>query len=119
MPQQSWSLEDQGYSAATGRKRGFAYYGAKDEEVAKEASVGFMFWDGKSMGTLANIFRLVKQRKKVVVYLAPTRTFMTLKDESDWERFLCRFPREVRQQLIGDTRSRVDSPAGLAQRRLL
>jgi hypothetical protein len=95
--------------------KGFAYYAVKDREMAREASIGFMLWDGKSMGTLANIFRLVKQRKKVAVYTVPTKTFTTLKDESDWERFLSRYPIEVRRKVASYTRSDVEPPASPKQ----
>jgi hypothetical protein len=55
--------------------------------MADEGSVGFMLWDGKSRGTLANVLRLMEQGKKVVVYLAPARQFMTLRNMNDWDHF--------------------------------
>jgi hypothetical protein len=45
-------------------KRDFAYYATKDLEMAKEASYGFMIWDGKSKGTLNNVSNLLQQQKK-------------------------------------------------------
>jgi hypothetical protein len=68
-------------------KRDFEYYAAKDRLMAEEGSIGFMLWDGKSRGTLANVFRLMEQGKKVVVYLAPTKQFTTLRNMNDWNQF--------------------------------
>lgn len=45
-------------------KKGFHFYAAKDQRMAEEASVGLMVWDGKSVGTLTNVLRLVRRRKK-------------------------------------------------------
>lgn len=73
--------------APAGRKHDFEYYAAKDRLMADEGSIGFMLWDGKSRGTLANVLRLMEQGKKVVVYLAPSKQFTTLRNMNDWEEF--------------------------------
>jgi hypothetical protein len=83
----------------------FSYYATKDRLMASEASIGFMIWDGKSVGTLANVFRLVSQRKKVVVYTVPTRKFSNLKDKADWERFVSRYSSDVRRRIERVTES--------------
>ncbi len=80
-------------------KKDFSYYAAKDEIMAREASIGFMIWDGRSVGTLLNIHRLVKQRKRVVVYLVPSKEFVTLRNKSDWETFLAHCGKEVQQRI--------------------
>ena len=72
--------------APAGRKHDFEYYAAKDRLMADEGSIGFMLWDGKSRGTLANVLRLMEQGKKVVVYLAPSKQFATLRNMTDWDR---------------------------------
>ena len=51
-------------------KTGFAFYRQKDIAMAKEANCGFMIWDGKSKGTLSNIFDLLSQTKPCEVYFA-------------------------------------------------
>jgi hypothetical protein len=61
----------------------FTYYATKDLEMAKEASCGFMIWDGKSKGTLNNILNLLLQHKKVVVYFAPDKASHTLRSMDD------------------------------------
>jgi hypothetical protein len=81
-------------------RRDFNYYAAKDEQMAKEASVGLMIWDGKSAGTLANAARLLRQHKKVVVYAAPAKQFLTLKAEADWERLLSGCGKDVREKVL-------------------
>ena len=73
--------------APAGGKHDFEYYAAKDRLMADEGSIGFMLWDGKSRGTLSNVLRLIEQGKKVVVYLAPTKQFTTLRDMRDWDAF--------------------------------
>lgn len=65
------------------------YYTAKDAEMTREGSIGLMLWDGSSRGTLANIFRLIDQQKKVVVYVAPEKKFVTMRSERDLQGFLC------------------------------
>jgi len=79
--------------------RDFKYYAAKDRVMAAEASVGFMLWDGKSMGTLANAARLIGRRKKVVVYNASEKTFADLTCEADWREFLSSCPPDLRERL--------------------
>ena len=51
--------------------------------MAEEADYGLMLWDGESRGTLTNIVDLVRQGKPVVVYVAPDRSFRTLKEPED------------------------------------
>jgi len=64
--------------AADPLHRDFAYYSTKDRVMVGEADYGFMLWDGRSRGTLSNIFDLVRHGKPVVVYLALNKTFYSL-----------------------------------------
>ena len=73
--------------SALNSRRDFSYYSTKDKAMADEASVGFMIWDGKSIGTLTNVFRLISQNKKVVVYTVTSKQFSNLKDKADWDVF--------------------------------
>jgi hypothetical protein len=59
-----------------------------------------MIWDGKSAGTLANAARLVRQEKKVVVYSAPVKRFLTLKAEADWEHLMATCGRDVQEKIL-------------------
>jgi adenine-specific DNA-methyltransferase len=67
--------------------------------MAEEATVGFMIWDGKSIGTLMNVLRLARHGKKVVVYIAPLREFVDVRSESDVERIVARCAPELRKRL--------------------
>ena len=66
-------------TAADPGRRDFAYYSTKDRAMVEEADYGLMLWDGRSRGTLTNIVHLVREGKPVVVYIAPDRSFYTLR----------------------------------------
>ena len=82
-----------------GRKKDFEYYATKDRRMTDEASLGFMIWDGKSMGTLLNVLRLISQRKKVGVYAVPARKFTELRNEVDWEAFVSACSNDLRRRV--------------------
>lgn len=82
-----------------GKNRDFAFYAAKDAAMAGEASVGFMIWDQKSVGTLMNVLRLVDQNKTVVLYLAPDKRFVNVKTMGAWETFISHCAADVRRRL--------------------
>jgi hypothetical protein len=67
---------------------GFEFYAVKDREMASCATHGLMLWDGESRGTFTNIGNLVLHNKPVVVYLSPTRTFVTVKTQGDVDQLL-------------------------------
>lgn len=77
----------------TGRK----FYEVKDRVMTERSSVGFMLWDGKSTGTLANVLRLLDQAKPVVVYYSKSRTSFRLKNTHDFEGFLDQSNLDLRQ----------------------
>jgi hypothetical protein len=66
----------------------FAYFSTKDRVMVEEADYGFMLWDGKSRGTLRSIVDLVKRGKPVVIYMAPDKTFRTLRQSKDLAEML-------------------------------
>ena len=51
--------------------------------MAEAAEYGLMLWDGKSKGTVNNVVNLSRDHKPVVVYVAPTREFRTIKTFDD------------------------------------
>lgn len=78
--------------AASGHsKRDFSYYSTKDQAMVEEAHYGLMLWDGRSRGTLRSIIDLVHQSKPVVVYVAPERSFHSLRNKEDLARMLVRY----------------------------
>ncbi len=60
---------------ATMHVKGRAFYTEKDRAMALEATYGFMVWEEKSPGTLLNVLCLLRQGKKVVVYLTSVHRF--------------------------------------------
>jgi hypothetical protein len=56
--------------------------------MAKDASCGFMLWDGVSKGTLANVVNLLNCDKKVVLFSAPKKRFYTVSSSQDLDRTL-------------------------------
>lgn len=70
------------------RRRDFEYFAAKDRQMASEATVGLMLWDGQSRGTLLNVLRLVAQGKTVVVYVAPDKVFKDVRSDRDFDGLL-------------------------------
>jgi adenine-specific DNA-methyltransferase len=63
--------------------KGFDYYSIKDGAMAEAAEYGLMLWDGKSKGTVNNVVNLSRDHKPVVVYVAPTKQFRTIKNADD------------------------------------
>lgn len=70
-------------AAADPLRRDFAYYSTKDRAMVEEADYGLMLWDGRSRGTLRSIVDLVRKTKPVVVYIAPNKSFYTLRQSDD------------------------------------
>lgn len=68
--------------------KGFDYYSLKDRAMAEAAGYGLMLWDGKSKGTVNNVVNLSRDHKPVVVYIAPTMQFRTIKSFDDLKDLL-------------------------------
>ena len=56
--------------------------------MAQEATVGLMIWDGSSVGTLLNVFRLLSLKKKAVIYTVPEKLFLEFRSGVEWDNFL-------------------------------
>lgn len=65
------------------RERNADFYSAKDRVMAQEATHGLMLWDGKSIGTLMNLQRLVSHDKKAVLYTVPDKAFTEFRSDAD------------------------------------
>jgi hypothetical protein len=76
------------HTADSSLRRDRHYYGIKDRAMAKDASCGFMLWDGTSKGTLANVISLLEYDKKVLLFSAPKRQFFTLRTSGDLDQTL-------------------------------
>ena len=75
--------------------RDFAFFTAKDAEMAREADFALMLWDGESAGTIVNAARMVSAQKPVVLYLFREKTFRTLRSREDLDTLLRDAPRDA------------------------
>jgi hypothetical protein len=71
------------HATESGIRHDRQYFGIKDLAMAKDASCGFMIWDGTSKGTLTNVVNLLKMQKKVLLYSAPKKDFFTVRTSAD------------------------------------
>ena len=55
--------------------------------------------DGKSVGTLLNVFRLLTHRKIAVVYVTPEKQFCDLRSLNDWKKFIERYDASLRRKV--------------------
>jgi len=67
---------------------GRAFYTQKDKVMAQHTDYGLVLWDGKSAGSVSNIFELVTQNKPVAVYFSPNSEFLNIKTVKDAENLL-------------------------------
>lgn len=79
--------------------KGFQFYAAKDREMAREADFGLMIWDGKSVGTVLNVLRLVRAGKIAVFINVPEGSVINIKSIEQWESFLSRCSPALRADL--------------------
>lgn len=62
----------------SGSLSGRDFYVAKDKAMASVADFAFVLWDGKSSGSIGNALELLKDDKKVVLYISAKRHFSSL-----------------------------------------
>jgi hypothetical protein len=82
--------------------RGFDYYSLKDLAMAEAADYGLMLWDGKSKGTVNNVVNLSRDHKPVVVYVAPTRQFRTIKTFEDLKGLLAQGDSDSVEKIVSE-----------------
>lgn len=87
----------------------FEFYAAKDQAMAKEATVGFMLWDGESVGTMLNVWRLMRTQKTSLVYVQSQREFLQVRGQEDWRRLLGLADADARADI--EKRIRGETPA--------
>lgn len=96
------------------RERNAQFYSAKDKVMAQEATIGLMVWDGKSVGTLLNVLRLLNLHKKVLMYIAPLKRFREFRQASEWDDFIATCDssvrRKVEQRAIQETARPLSEP---------
>lgn len=64
------------------------FYTVKDKKMAQQADFGFVLWDGRSAGSIANVLEMLKFGKKVVVYFGPEKTFYTITSGEDAQQLV-------------------------------
>ena len=85
--------------------------------MAEVADYGLMLWDGESRGTLTNIVDLVRQSKPVVVYLAPSRQFFTVKQTKDLAKILGQLDPSALVRVSEDLQLQIHGPGRISDRR--
>jgi hypothetical protein len=88
--------------AAPRGAKGFDYYSLKDRAMAKAAEYGLMLWDGKSKGTVNNVVNLSRDHKPVVVYVARTREFRTIKSFDDLKGLLAQGDSDSVERIVSE-----------------
>tara|TARA_R110001592_G_scaffold339111_1_gene626630 strand:+ start:4595 stop:5155 length:561 start_codon:yes stop_codon:yes gene_type:complete len=68
--------------------KGRDFYTQKDKEMAGYADCGLILWDGKSVGSISNVFELLKNNKYAVVYFSPEKKFYNIKSLEDAQNLL-------------------------------
>ena len=89
--------------------RGFDYYSVKDLAMAEVAEFGLMLWDGKSKGTINNVVNLSRRSRPVVVYVAPKKSFETVRSTKDLLEILAKGDPKSVERLADEFNLRVPS----------
>ncbi len=72
----------------------FRTYTLKDFEMARDATYGYMIWNGKSNGTLNNVLNLLELNKKIILYLTTKKSFCNIKTITDLKTIINEFNKE-------------------------
>ncbi|ETR70838.1 MAG: hypothetical protein OMM_02945 [Candidatus Magnetoglobus multicellularis str. Araruama] len=64
------------------------FYTAKDIQMAKECDYGLMVWDTTSTGTLNNVYELLRQGKKSLVFLNNMKEFILVSNVDEFQKLL-------------------------------
>ena len=79
-----------------------AFFTAKDLAMAEAADSGFMIWDAKSTGTLANVFELLSRKKNAWVFIQKDKIFQAVKNVANIEALIAGMSTSAR--LTADTK---------------
>lgn len=85
------------------------HYAQKDKHMSRLCDFGFVLWDGKSPGSVQNMFWLAAEGKKAVVYLVPEHHFHCLKTPDDVVDLLLKRDDDVLDELD----KKIELPASL------
>jgi hypothetical protein len=70
--------------------------------MADTAEYGLMLWDGKSKGTINNVVNMSRHGKPVIVYVAPTKQFLTVKVLDDLKDVLAQGDSDSVDRLVSE-----------------
>jgi adenine-specific DNA-methyltransferase len=84
------------------RAKGFHFYAAKDREMARKADFGLMIWDGKSPGTVLNVFRLALAGKIAVLFNVSDKDVVNIKSVDALRNFIA----HCSEDLLKDVKER-------------
>lgn len=91
----------------------FDFYAAKDRAMAVEATIGFFLWDGDSVGTMLNVWRLMKVHKTSLIFVQPKREFAEVRSQADWRSLFAIANAEVQADIEKKIRAeQVEEPKG-------
>ena len=77
--------------------------------MADAAEYGLMLRDGKSKGTVNNVVNLSRDHKPVVVYVAPTKQFQTIKSSDDLRELLAQGDSDSVERIVNELNLEVES----------
>ena len=86
------------------KARGWRYFAQKDLAMARDATRGFMLWDGKSKGTVNNLLNLIDFGKTSLVYVRGTPEVATVRSAEDLRHLL----RNLSPQELQESDSKID-----------
>jgi len=92
------------------KARGWRYFAQKDLAMAKDATCGFMLWDGESKGTVNNLLNLIHLGKTSLVYVSGQPEFTTIRSAHDLRRTLS----VLSPRALGELDSKIDLESRLA-----
>jgi hypothetical protein len=82
--------------------KGRAFYTVKDREMAQTADIGMVLWDGKSEGSVNNMIEMTEQKKPVVVYVSPQKSFVNIKTTDDTKALIGSYQFTSKRNSIAD-----------------
>ncbi len=85
--------------------KGRAFYTEKDKEMAKDADIGFILWDGQSSGSIANALELLGAGKAVVLFFAPEKEFHNIKSTHQLANLVRGHDAAAYEKLFNDKRN--------------
>jgi hypothetical protein len=68
----------------------------------QEERAAVLLWDGKGKGTVNNVVNLSRDHKPVVVYIAPSRQFHTIKTFDDLKGLLAQGDSDSVERIVNE-----------------